>query len=240
MYSRQVEGQPEPLTFGVSGKLIMNVLVMYDRETGSYWSQILGEAVEGELTGTTLEPLAALQTNWEAWKTLHPDTLALDKGTTNSYDSYSSYYAQDVAGVIGETRSDDRLNRKALGLGMVIDGAPAFFPYTTLRTDLVVNDRVGDVDVVVAYENDAFSAVAYDRSVDGQTLTFSADGATPAGSGLVLVDAETGSRWSALTGAATAGPLAGTALERIPATSSFWFGWKDWHPDTYLYGHAGE
>ena len=34
--------------------------------------------------------------------------------------------------------------------------------------------------------------------------------------------------------------LVGTALERIPATSSFWFGWKDWHPETYLYGDAGE
>lgn len=240
MYSRQVEGQPEPLTFGVSGKLIMNVLVMYDRETGSYWSQILGEAVEGELAGAKLKPLAALQTNWEAWKALHPDTLALDKGSSNSYDSYSSYYAQDVAGVIGETRTDDRLNLKALGLGMVIDGAPAFFPYTTLHNELVVNDRIGGLDVVVAYENDAFSAVAFDRTVDGQTLTFSADSATPEGSGLVLMDAETGSRWSALTGTATAGPLAGTALERIPATSSFWFGWKDWHPETYLYGDAGE
>ena len=47
MYDREVEDKE--LTFGVSGKLIRNVLVMYDRETESYWSQLLGEAVDGEL-----------------------------------------------------------------------------------------------------------------------------------------------------------------------------------------------
>ncbi len=44
MYAREVDGYPTPLTFGVSGKLIMNVLVMYNRQTQSLWNQILGQA----------------------------------------------------------------------------------------------------------------------------------------------------------------------------------------------------
>jgi hypothetical protein len=42
VYAGEIEGQM--LTFGVSGKLIMNGLVMYDSETGSQWSQVIGQA----------------------------------------------------------------------------------------------------------------------------------------------------------------------------------------------------
>ena len=236
MYSREVDGQAEPLNFGVSGKLIMNVLVMYDRETNSLWSQIIGEAVQGDLTGAKLTPLSALQTTWGEWKDLHPNSLALDKGRSGSVDPYNSYYARDVAGVVGETRIDPRLQRKALGLGMILDGQAAYYPFGALRDEIVVNDTVGEIDLVVAFQANATTAVAFDRTVDGQTLTFSPEEQAEDGAGnLVLVDSETGSRWSALSGTAMEGPLAGTALTRIPATTSFWFGWKDWHPETYLY-----
>ncbi len=80
MYAREINDQE--FTFGVSGKLIRNVLVMYDRQTDSLWSQLLGEAVQGEMVGTKLEFLPAWMTTWEEWKALHPNTLALDKGGT--------------------------------------------------------------------------------------------------------------------------------------------------------------
>ena len=65
MYAREIETQT--LTFGVSGKLIMNALVMYDHETGSLWSQFLGQAVRGQLAGTKLEFIPALMTDWATW-----------------------------------------------------------------------------------------------------------------------------------------------------------------------------
>jgi hypothetical protein len=78
VYSREING--EIYTFGVSGKLIRNVLVMFDRETDTLWSQLLGEAVRGELIGTKLEFVPSWMMTWEEWKALHPDTVALDKG----------------------------------------------------------------------------------------------------------------------------------------------------------------
>jgi len=90
VYSRVING--EEYTFGVSGKLIRNVLVMYDRQTESLWSQLLGETVQGPLVGTKLEFLPAFQTTWEDWKNLQPDSLALRKGYYGSRDPYSSYY----------------------------------------------------------------------------------------------------------------------------------------------------
>ncbi len=79
MYSRIIDG--EEYTFGVSGKLIRNVLVMYDRQTDTLWSQLLGEAVEGPLVGTKLEFLPAFQTTSpldgkSTWIEIFPTTVS--------------------------------------------------------------------------------------------------------------------------------------------------------------------
>lgn len=234
MYARQVEGYPEPLTFGVSGKLIMNVLVMYDRQTDTLWSQILGQAVQGELAGLKLEPLAATQTTWANWKKLHPDTVALRKGRQGAWDPYLGYYDSGRAGVLGETRRDNRLPTKELGIGLIVNGQPAYYPFSRLFEDRVVNDTVAGQPLLVIFQPDVATALVFKREVDGKELTFTAEDTES--SQFTLIDAETGSRWLAWTGGALEGPLDGTVLERIPATTSFWFGWKDWHPDTYVYG----
>ncbi|HSR32601.1 MAG TPA: DUF3179 domain-containing (seleno)protein [Anaerolineae bacterium] len=51
-----------------------------------------------------------------------------------------------------------------------------------------------------------------------------------------MTDAETGSTWDGLTGQAIGGPLIGKRLARVKSTASFWFGWKDWYPETRVYG----
>jgi hypothetical protein len=54
-HSREINGTVHE--FGVSGKLIMKALVMFDRETESLWSQFLSQSVRGELKGTKLESI---------------------------------------------------------------------------------------------------------------------------------------------------------------------------------------
>ncbi len=83
MYAREVPGRV--LTFGVSGKLMMNALVMYDRETDSLWSQALGSAVAGdyagtEPAGTELDVVAVAHVRWSTWLERYPNTLVLDQG----------------------------------------------------------------------------------------------------------------------------------------------------------------
>ncbi len=215
----------------------MNVLVMYDRQTESYWSQILGQAVEGELAGTELTPIASLQTTWKQWRALYPETLALRKGYSSANDPYDSYYDSGQAGVIGETFEDDRLDTKTMGIGFVINDQPAYFPISAFREEKIANAQVAGVPVLVAYRTEAVAGLAFNRTVDDQTLTFSVEELAEGDETLPnLVDAETGSRWSLFNGVAIDGPLAGKTLERIPSTTSFWFGWKDFHPDTYVYG----
>jgi hypothetical protein len=233
VYAREIDGQE--YSFGVSGKLIMNVLVMYDRETDSLWSQLLGQAVDGPLRGTTLEFVESLQTTWAEWKALHPDTLALQKDYRGSGDSYADYYARGSAGVLGESRSDDRLYIKEFVVGVAIDDVAIAYPFSRLNEEPVVNDEVNGEALLVVFDPDSATAAVFRRELEGRTLSFQL--ATPGGlTEARLVDKETGTTWTAFTGEASDGPLAGAQLERIKSTSSFWFGWKDWYPDTEVYG----
>jgi hypothetical protein len=229
VYSREIDGQE--YTFGVSGKLIMNTLVMYDRQTNSLWGQILGEAVEGPLKGTELEFIPAIHTNWADWKVKYPGTLALVKGYSGVYSSYERYFNDSQAGVIGETVQDDRLRTKEFVLGVEHEGLAVAYPYRVLNDQPVVNDQLGQIPVLVVFNSDAGAAVVFNRRLeDGSILTFSAvDQDT-------LVDAETGSIWNAFQGAAVDGPLAGEQLAPLKYTLVFWFGWKDWYPETRVFG----
>lgn len=228
MYSREVQDQV--LEFGVSGKLMRNVLVMYDRQTDSLWPQLLGRAVEGPMEGAELDFFPSRLTTWGDWKVRHPDTVALVKGYSGRFDPYDSYYASGSAGVVGEAVQDDRLERKEFVLGVVVGETSIAYPYRTLSGDPVVNDVVADRPLLVVFDAETASGIVFDRRVDGQTLTFVAS------EGLTLEDQETGSQWDGLRGAAVEGELEGTALQQVRSTSAFWFGWKDVYPGTAVYG----
>ena len=61
VFDRRVEGpdgQERTLEFGTTGKLRNSDLVMYDRQTESWWQQFMGEAIVGALTGTRLDIVA--------------------------------------------------------------------------------------------------------------------------------------------------------------------------------------
>ncbi len=229
MYAREIDNRE--FSFGVSGKLIRNVLVMYDRQTDSLWSQLLGESVRGEMQGTELEYLPSWHTTWEQWKEQYPDTLALQKGFRGSRDPYASYYSSSSAGVIGETVSDDRLQTKEFVIGVELEENTIAYPFSVLGKKPVLNDTVDGVHLLVIFDSQTGSGLVFDRQVGNQLLTFS-----PSTEDLTLmVDAETGSSWDVFNGEALEGPLVGTELERVKSTAVFWFGWKDFHPDTLIY-----
>lgn len=236
MYDREIDGTE--YTFGVSGKLIANVLVMYDRQTDSLWSQLLGEAVDGSLNGTKLTFVESLQTTWAEWKALHPNTLALQKFFRGNFDGYASYYADPSAGVLGETRRDDRLYTKEFVVGVAIEDAAKAYPFSRLNDEPVVNDAVNGQPLVVVFDQNSATGVVFSRKVEESVLTLKLDAAGKLGDAR-LVDEETGTIWAAFTGQALDGPLAGAQLERLRSTSSFWFGWKDFYPETEVYGLEG-
>jgi hypothetical protein len=71
VFERTVDGTV--LEFGTTGKLRKSDLVMYDRQTESWWQQFLGEAIVGEMTGKKLRFLPARLEAWERFTARHPD-----------------------------------------------------------------------------------------------------------------------------------------------------------------------
>jgi hypothetical protein len=75
VYDALVDGQE--LTFGVSGKLADDDLVIYDRETESEWKQSTGECLAGEFEGQSLSVLPAGMTSYERFAAEYPDGVVL-------------------------------------------------------------------------------------------------------------------------------------------------------------------
>ena len=217
----------------MSGKLIMNALVMYDHQSDTLWSQFLSRGVKGPLANRALEIVPAVQTTWEQWLNLHPDTLVLDKRGSYGSDTYEGYYRGGSAGIIGESNKDRRLPKKELVMGMVVSGFAKAYPFSAISQQTVINDHFAGEAVVITFEPASESGAAFQRRLNGKTLTFEP---AQVRAGVALMrDQETGSLWQVLTGQAVEGPLFGERLERLPSHYSFWFAWSDFHPQTELY-----
>ena len=170
MYAREADGTL--LTFGVSGKLIRNGMVMYDDETDTLWSQVLGEAVQGPLLGTRLKIVPSTQTTWAAWQELHPDTLVLDQGKGYRSDPYARYYQNGDIGILGEAVKDKRLYAKEFVIGVSLDGYAKAYPFSVLSDVQVANDTIGSKPVLVVFERQSGTGIVYDRSLSGRVLSF--------------------------------------------------------------------
>jgi Protein of unknown function (DUF3179) len=240
VYAREIKGQT--FSFGVSGKLWANGLIMYDHQTDSLWSHVGGHAISGPMQGTMLPILPATQTNWATWKRIHPKTLVLDPSKSPyrrdyNVDPYESYYASEDTGVITTRREDPRLAPKAFVLGLRRDGEVKAYPFATLNKQPVVNDTVANTPIVVVFRDRTTTGLVFDRRVGSQVLTF-VSATSGVGEPPLMRDEQTASLWSGSDGEAVEGALKGKRLDQIPATYAFWFAWKDYYPETAVYGQS--
>ncbi len=202
---------------------------MFDRQTGSLWSQFLGEAVEGPRKGAKLELVASQLTTWGSWREEHPDTLALDIRAPR-IDQYNDYYSAPSAGVLGWANRDDRLRGKDLVVGVAGASSQRAYAHGDLAEVGALNDTFEGAEIVVAMDSVSGAAGIFERRVGGRVLSF-VDGPDEG----EIIDVETGTIWSKLTGRSVSGNLKGSQLTPFPYFNSFWFGWSDYYPNTELY-----
>ncbi len=212
---------------------------MYDRETGSYWSHVRGEAMGGPLKGQTLKLVPALITTWEHWKRLYPAGKVLAKraglfGPGGSSNVYQSYFEDpNRLGIFGTRNPDAVLPGKEFVLGVTAGGERVAYAFRRLSRQPLVNDSAKGEPLVVIFAAQDATAAAFRRRAGGRALTFT--NLRQAGGVWLMDDRETGSTWRAFEGRAMAGKLEGTRLEALPATQAFWFAWKQIYPDTRLW-----
>jgi hypothetical protein len=233
VYVREIEGRE--LTFGVSGKLWQDALVMYDHQTRSLWSHVTGNCLEGELEGEEVTVFPSVQTSWEEWKKSYPNTLVLKKPRRTYLSAYKRYNEDPHRlGILGTKNPDDQLDGKDVVLGVRIGSEhQAAYPLKMLKKTPVVNDQLDDEPIVIVYSDKAETAYAYYRRVEDRLLTFRhvADDSI-----LEMTDQQTQSSWNAVTGEAIGGPLAGRKLRRAIGSQAFWFAWRSFFPRTRLWG----
>ena len=234
--------------FGVSGNLRNSDLVMWDRQTQSWWQQLTGEGIAGELAGAQLRFLPAQIVSWAAFRDGYADGLVLDRpGFSRSYgrNPYPYYDNLDSYPFLFYGEADPRLPPKERVAAVEISGDAAAFPYSVLATKRVVHSEVGGEDLVVFFEFGTGTALGsgtiagaadvgatgvFRPVLDGDRLTFAFDGDG-------ITDEGTGSRWNVL-GRAVSGPLAGRQLERLNAQDHLWFAWAAFKPHTTVYGEG--
>ncbi len=159
-------------TFGVSGLLYKSDVLMYDHQTESLWSQILQEAVTGELSGTGLKLLPLIHTTWSAWKNEQPETLVLsvDTGYLRNYlrDPYADYEKTDGL-MFPVGKIDRRRPPKSWTLGIKRNGITRAYPFTELnKGPRSFTDQIGSETIRISY--DAESRTARIRHLDGKEL----------------------------------------------------------------------
>lgn len=168
-YERKING--EEVEFGTSGKLYNSNLVMYDRKTNSYWSQIDGLAILGELAGTRLKPVSIDTVVWRDWRKAHPDSevLSQDTGYVRPYgkDPYGSYYEDSFLFFPVENR-DDRIHPKTVIFGIEVNGTYKAYREDDLEELKVIEDTVNGIKIKIE-RNDA-GIVKITNTVTGEEI----------------------------------------------------------------------
>lgn len=244
-FKRTVDGQV--LDFGTTGRLRFSNLIMYDRQTETWWQQATGEAIVGELLGTQLEFYPAAIVSWESFKEQYPDGDVLSKDTghgrnygRNPYFGYDN--VNSIPFLYRGSPTPDQLAAVDRVLTIDLNGEAVAYPYKVLEEVHVVNDTVGDEEVVVFWQAGVASALdtsevatgrdvgtvaAFSRNIDDKALTFTYDGTS-------IKDEETNSTWS-IFGEAIDGELKGAQLSPTVSINHFWFSWAAFRPETRIY-----
>lgn len=223
-------------------------LVMWDRQTESWWQQLTGEAVVGRLTGTKLTVLPSQTLSWADFKARFPagDVLSRETGHDRDYGSnpYEGYDAPDSEPFLFDGKTDRRLAPKQRVVAIRTGRSAIVVPFSRLERRRVVHLDVDDRPVVILFKRgvvsaldagvisrsrDVGTAATFDRRLAGHRLTFTSVGAGR------FRDRQTGSSWD-ITGRATGGALAGRRQRPVVSDQQFWFALAAFLPDARIAG----
>lgn len=230
----------EDHTLGTTGKLYENNLVFYDRQSETYWSQLLGQGIKGEHKGESLPTIPVVQTTWSAWKAMYPSTVVLSENTgysrnydRNPYDAYQQISDENIwfpTSYDWRWKPYNRYPPKTHAFVLSLNNETRLYSFEELAQQNIVNDIFGNQtnqSAVIAFDTDNEAAVAFSFSLNGIEYTFTSKGTTNLDKletfDLKLFqDEETKSVWN-MRGQAISGDLKGAQLEPLSGYNAFWF-----------------
>lgn len=243
-FDRRVKGKE--YTFGVSGMLRYSDMIMYDRQTESWWQQVTGEAIVGEMVGSFLQSIPAQIISFKQFRDAYKDGIVLSRKTgywrKYGQNPYVGYEDINKTPFLYQGKTDNRLRPMEKLIAVTINTKNKAYPYSKTAKERVINDNLADKAIVVLHTLGAVSALdrseiynsrqvgstgVFSRHLDGKILTFTAQ------KGLFLDD-QTKTVWD-ITGQAVEGPLKGEKLTPIAHGDYFAFVWLAFKPETEIY-----
>ncbi len=224
------------LDFGTTGRLRYSNLIMYDRQTETWWQQATGEGIAGKYSGHSLKFIPSLFMSWNDALIRYPKAMVLSTNTgwnrpygTNPYSGYDSGTPFLYRGVQPPKTSE---NLNTLDRIITVSYKDKFnhYSYKSLQQEHVVNDILGEDSIVIFWSGGTASALdssqikngrdvgtanAFLSIAENRELDFYFDEG-------VFKDKQTNSIWDH-TGYALSGPMEGKKLELIAGTQHFWF-----------------
>lgn len=185
-----------PLTFQPGPNRWLTDLNFRDSSTESWWSQILGSCVYGQLRSVQLRAIPTLVCSWRQWKKAYPESQVarFDKRVDDATSLKTSF-------VIDNPRKDRVFILRDGGNFLLL-------PFEELFQNRVIHTRLGDQDLVVFYDDGADSAVAYRAALGSTSLRFE-------WRGLLFVVENTDSIWNIQTGKMEDTAVTQPALARV-------------------------
>jgi len=236
------------LHFYLAGINNQNFL-MRDRETGSWWQQVTGRAIAGELAGSALELMPNDELTFGWWKSEEPHGLLLAPVQGHGDKDYDKKWEEEVAKYpVPLTFPGQGLKDRDVILGVAMGGQSRAFPLTKVRGASPIEDKIAGVPVVLVTGPDGDSVRVFRSQWNGQDIEIyrdtqsdeNSDGhndgqSSGQSSGWRLLDS-LGNTWN-FAGCATSGPAVGQCLEKINFLKDYWFDWKNYNPATTVYSH---
>jgi len=242
------KGEKHELTFGTSGMLRNSDLVMWDRQTESWWQQFTGEGLVGFYSGALLEIVNSELIPYGKFRELYPEGQVLAPPKDYAYDYGTNPYVdydenQEEHPFLFKNTPDSRLLATERVVGIYGDNGVKAYPWTVIQNEKVINDVFEKTPIVLFYSEGMVSVVdeavisesrdigsvsVFSPIVDKKTLEFEAYK-----KGL-FKDLETRSVWDNL-GKCIEGIYKGKSLEPIIHGQHFAFAWFEFYPNTELF-----
>lgn len=166
----------ESMRFGVSGNLFNSNLVMYDRTTDTLYGQMRQVGVTGDNLGLGLATVGLIDTTWAQWREMYPGTEVLDGRHAGSYP-YGDYLTDD-ANIFRDNNPDPdaKYPNKSYAIGVIGESETVIYAFDQLEADAgdlaIVEDMLGDLPILVAFDARSQTAAIYSRRIDGEEHHF--------------------------------------------------------------------
>ena len=219
-------------TFGVSGLLYNTNLILYDRKTGSNWSQLRLQCVNGSLKGDEPQLVNVVETTWKTRRTLYPNTkvLSLNTGFSRNYNNYpyGDYKTNQNFFIFTPSPLNSALPNKERLYAIMDENVAKVYQFQKFSGGKAIKDMFQGKDYLVVGNENIINSFELNASQSSLTFEFSFT------NGEQFFKDNEGNKWSVF-GKAIEGPRVGGVLKTSKSVVSFWFAIAAFNPNPVIY-----